>query len=330
MRIVSLLPSATEIVCALGLQDNLVAVSHECDYPSEITSLPRITSSSLPEGLDPQDIDTAVNEAVQAGRALYQIDGDMLQKLQPDLIVTQGVCDVCAVGLGTVEATLKFLPDCLPEGAQTLSFSGMNFEGILRDIRALAEVAGREDEAATLITSLRERWNAVDETSLASRLDKPTTRPKVLMLEWNTPPFYGGHWVPEMVEAAGGDDILGTPGRASKRTTWAEIAKHAPDVIVVMACGYDLTKNVEFAEALYTHPEAKHLPAVKAQQVWACDANSYFSRPGPRVVRGAEMLRAILRGQEDKLSCAEARRVRAPSKPLEDSINEKRNLSAPR
>ena len=252
MKIVSLLPSATEIVCALGLGDNLVAVSHECDYPSEVKSLPRITSSILPANLDPQSIDTAVNEAVQAGRALYQIDGDMLAELEPDLIVTQGVCDVCAVGLGTLEATLKFLPDCLPNGARTLSFSGMNFEGILRDIRLLAEVTGREDDAATLITSLRERWNAVRET-LASQLDKSADKPKVLMLEWNTPPFFGGHWVPEMVEAAGGDDILGVPGQDSKRTTWAEIAEHAPDIIVVMACGYDLAKNVEFAEALL-HP----------------------------------------------------------------------------
>ena len=197
MRIVSLLPSATEIVCALGLQDNLVAVSHECDYPGEVKALPRITSSILPANLDPRDVDTAVNEAVQAGRALYQIDGDMLAELQPDLIVTQGVCDVCAVGLGTVEATLKFLPDCLPKGTRTLSFSGMNFEGILRDVRLLAEATGRENEAEILSSDLRRRWNAVRETSLEGR-------PRVLMLEWSAPPFYGGHWVPEMVELAGG------------------------------------------------------------------------------------------------------------------------------
>lgn len=301
MRIVSLLPSATEIVCALGLEDNLVAVSHECDYPSEVRQLPRITSSILP-ALDPQGIDTAVNEAVQAGRALYQIDGDMLRALKPDLIVTQGVCDVCAVGLGTVEATLKFLPDCLPEGAQTLSFSGMNFGGILRDIRLLAEVTGREEEADMLITSLRERWSAVSETSLGRR-------PKVLTLEWSTPPFYGGHWVPEMVQVAGGEDILGAPGQDSKRTTWADIAEHSPEVIVVMACGYGLTKNAAFARDLYANPDLRALPAVQSQQVWACDANSYFSRPGPRVVRGAEILRAILSGQGDRFGAGEAERV---------------------
>ena len=302
MKIVSLLPSATEIVCALGLQDSLVAVSHECDYPQEVTRLPRITSSILPDNLDPQGIDTAVNEAVQAGKALYQIDGDMLRALQPDLIVTQGVCDVCAVGLGTVEATLKFLPDCLPEGARTLSFSGMSFEGILRDIRMLAEVTRRENEAETLTTSLRERWNAVGETSSGRK-------PKVLMLEWSTPPFYGGHWVPDMVEVAGGEDILGVPGQDSKRTTWADIAEHSPNVIVVMACGYDLAKNIEFAEDLYQNPDISGLPAIQSQQVWACDANSYFSRPGPRVVRGAEILRSILRGREVELGANEARRV---------------------
>ena len=306
MKIVSLLPSATEIVCALGLGDSLVAVSHECDYPEEVTQLPRITSSILPHDLDPKGIDQAVNEAVQAGRALYQIDGDLLAKLEPDLIVTQGVCDVCAVGMGTVEATLKFLPDCLPEDAQILSFSGMNFEGILRDIRTLAVATGREGEAATLITSLRERWGAVQETSLEQHTE---SRPRVLMLEWSEPPFYGGHWVPEMVQAAGGEDILGVPRQDSKRTTWAEIAKHAPDLIVVMACGYDLDKNIGFAEALYTHPEARHLPAVKTQQVWACDANSYFSRPGPRVVRGVEILQAILKGEDTAFKKDEAKRV---------------------
>ena len=134
------------------------------------------------------------------------------------------------------------------------------------------------------------------------------------MLEWSTPPFYGGHWVPEMVEVAGGEDILGTPGQDSKRTTWAEIAGHAPEVIVVMACGYNLAKNIEFAEALYTHPEAKHLPAGTAQEVWACDANSYFSRPGPRVVRGAEILQAILKGEAEMLGADEAKCVLPVSK----------------
>ncbi len=309
MKIVSLLPSATEIVCALGLEGNLVAVSHECDYPKGVERLPRITSSILPGGLDPQGIDTAVNEAVQAGRALYQIDGDMLAQLAPDLIVTQGVCDVCAVGLGAVEATLKFLPECLPEEAQTLSFSGMNFEGILRDIETLALATRREREAEALITSLRERWNALSATSL-----KLGHKPRVLMLEWSTPPFYGGHWVPEMVHVAGGEDILGTPGSESKRTTWADIAEGAPDVIVVMACGYDLAKNIKFAEALYARSEIRGLPAIQSQQVWACDANSYFSRPGPRVVRGAEVLRAIFQGEEDVLGTEDARRVTGASK----------------
>ena len=304
MKIVSLLPSATEMVCALGLEGSLVAVSHECDYPPQVTTLPRITSSILPQELDPQGIDKAVNEAVQAGQALYQIDGNRLQQLRPDLIVTQGVCDVCAVGLGTVEATLKFLPDCLPEGARTLSLSGMNFRGILRDLKILAEATGRDEEAETLTASLRERWTAVQSTPLPY-----SRKPKVLMLEWNTPPFYGGHWVPEMVEVAGGEDILGTPGQDSKRTTWAEIAGHKPDVIVVMACGYDLAKNTEFARDLYTHPEAKHLPAVGAQQVWAADANSYFSRPGPRAIRGAEILQAILADDATKVNPDEAARV---------------------
>jgi len=300
VRIVSLLPSATEILCALGLEESLVALSHECDYPESVRGLPRITSSILPGGLDPAQVDAAVVEAVRGGRALYKIDGTMLEALRPDLIVTQGVCDVCAVGVGTLQETLKFLPDCLPEGARTLTLSGTTFEGILRDIRLTAEATGTEATAAALVAGLRARWEALAARSVRHR-------PKVLMLEWPDPPFYGGHWVPEMVAVAGGADVFGQVGVDSARVTWGEIAEAAPEVVVVVACGYGLEENLGFARALYEHPEAKGLPAVRAGAVFAADANSYFSRPGPRVVRGAELLRAILTGEP--LNAEEAVRV---------------------
>lgn len=291
LRIVSLLPSATEIVCALGLCEHLVAVSHECDYPAGVGALPRITSSILPHDLSAKQIDAAVNEAVQGGRALYKIDGDLLTRLKPDLIVTQGVCDVCAVSVGTVAETLKFLPDCLPEGARTLSLSGLNIAGVWRDVARVAQEAGVGGQAETLLAQWRGRWERLE------RLPKPTPKPRVLMLEWPDPPFYGGHWVPEMVAAAGGEDVLGRPGEVSRRVSWARIRETDPDVIVVMACGYGLEANRAFAEALYDHPEARALRAVQARRVWAADANSYFSRPAPRLVAGAEALYRVFAGE---------------------------------
>jgi len=291
MRIVSLLPSATEIICALGLRDRLVAVSHECDYPPEVAELPRITSSILPDGLEPAHIDAAVVKAVREGKALYQIDGDKLLDLEPDLVVTQGVCDVCAVSTDTVAETLKFLPDVVAESTQTLSLSGKTVAGILRDVRLVAEAAGVEERAEELVKPLRQRWEQLEAS-------KPDTSPTVLMLEWSEPPFYGGHWVPEQVEASGGVSVMGRVGQDSKRTTWEAIAESDPDLVVVIACGYGVEQNATFACELYDHPEASRLRAVTEGQVYACDANSFFSRPGPRVVRGAELLRLIFTGQE--------------------------------
>ena len=303
MRTVSLLPSASEIVCALGLGGQLVAVSHECDYPAEVTRLPRITSSILGAELDPARIDAAVVKAVQAGEALYRIDGDMLRDLAPDLILTQGVCDVCAVSQGTVAETLTFLPEVVGNRAQTLTLSAGTFAGILRDMRSVARAAGVPEAATSVCQELENRWERLRTTRAATGL-------RVLMLEWPDPPFYGGHWVPEMVEVAGAQPLLGQTGQDSERVSWDTVKDADPDIIVVTACGYGLEANAEFAQGLYTHPETRTLRAVQREQVWACDANSYFSRPGPRTVRGAEMLRAIFTG-EGRLAPSEARRIKA-------------------
>lgn len=294
MRIVSLLPSASELLCALGLAEQVVAVSHECDYPAEVMSKPRITRSRITHGLAPAQIDAAVNAAVAEGRALYEIDGDLLARLRPDLIVTQGVCDVCAVGVGTVQETLAFLPDCLPPGACTLSLSGTTFAGILRDIYCLAEAAGVRARGVVLVTELQTRWRALE----AHLQTGPPSheRPKVLVLEWSDPPFYAGHWVPEMVAVAGGRDVLGVAGEVSRRVPWPRILETDPDIVVMAACGYGLFENVVFARELYAHPEAKELRAVQAGRVYAVDANAHFSRPGPRVVEGAELLGRLFRG----------------------------------
>ncbi|MGD1905159.1 MAG: cobalamin-binding protein [Leptolyngbyaceae cyanobacterium] len=285
MNIVTLLPSATEMACALGLQDSLVAVSHECDFPAEVASLPKITSSIIPHDLSAGQIDQAVMAAIRRGEALYQVDGDLLKTLNPDLIVTQGLCDVCAVNAGTVQETLMFLPDVMAD-VQVLSLTAQNFAGILKDLEQIAQVMGREPVAAQLRENLEHRWQQLSTT-------QPSHKPKVLMLEWPDPFFYGGHWVPEMVVVAGGIDVMGQVGRDSGRCTFAEIQAQDPDVIISMACGYDLAGNVEFATQLAAKPDFGSLRAVQNHQLWAMDANSYCSRPAPRIVDGAEKLQFI-------------------------------------
>jgi iron complex transport system substrate-binding protein len=289
MRIVSLLPSATEMICELGLQTSLVAVSHECDYPPDVQTLPRITSSILPHDLDAAGIDREVVKAMRDNKPLYQINGDLLTELKPDLIVTQGVCDVCAVNTGTVEQTLKLLPDVVD--VPTLVLSGKTFEGILRDMRLLAEVTNTEEIGDERVSIYRELWR-----NLATH--KPKVLPRVLMLEWSEPPFYGGHWVPEMVETAGGVNVLGEAGFDSKRTNWQAIGFADPDIICVMCCGFGLEDNIKFARNLYKLVELKHLRAIRNNKIWAFDANSYFSRPTPRIIRGVELLQGVFSGEE--------------------------------
>lgn len=290
MNIVSLLPSSSEILGALGLMESVVAVSHECDFPAEVAGKPRVTRSIVPHGLEPRAIDAAVVEAVRAGRPLYEIDGDLLGRLEPDLIVTQGVCDVCAVGVGTVQETLLLLPNVVSPAVETLSLTGTTVEGIFRDITRVAQAAGVPERGAALVGALRERWQRL--------VDAPkAVSPRVLVLEWSDPPFSAGHWVPEMVAAAGGMDVLGEAGSVSRRLSWAEILKTDPDLIVMAACGYGTPANVGFARDLDAHPEARRLRAVRDGHLYAVDANAYFSRPGPRVVAGAELLARLFAGR---------------------------------
>lgn len=287
MKIVSLLPSATEILCALGLEEQLVAVSHECDFPASVQTLPKATASRIPHGLRPEEIDEKVREAKKAGLPLYVVDGELLNQLEPDLIVTQGLCDVCAVTPETVDAALAELPPEALAGAQILALGGLSFEGVLADIEAVGEVCGVDESAQRLLADLRARWSAVQQT-------EPDKRPRVFMLEWPEPAWIGGHWVPEQVEAAGGADVLGLPGEKSRSVSWDEVEASDPDIICVMACGFDLEHNSAFARSLQEHHRARNLRAVKEGQVYALDANRYFSRPAPGLVEGAELLRAII------------------------------------
>ena len=295
MRIVTLLPSATEIVCALGLEDRLVAVSHECDYPECVKSLPKATRSNISAGLAPTEIDGQVAQAVEEGKALYTVDSDLLATLEPDLIVTQGLCDVCAVNYETLQETVKRLPAPIAAKVKLVCLEGKSFEQILGDIERVAQATQTEATAATLTQGLRSRWQALQNR-------RGTAKPRVLALEWPDPPFFGGHWVPEMIGVAGGIDVMGRVETESGRCSWQEIADRDPDVILLIACGFDLDRNVEFARQLYTQPDSARLRAVTERRIWACDANAFFSRPGPRIVDGAEKLQAIFSARTDGVS----------------------------
>lgn len=290
MRIVSLLPSGTELVCALGLRDQLVGVSHECDFPADVAHLPRLTASILDHGLSPAEIDAAVAAASLEKRPLYTVDGAQLSALAPDLIVTQGVCSVCAVTEQTIGTSLALLPVELATHAPVLSLSGGSWAGIRRDIQQLGDATGTQARAAALLDDLDVRWARLD------AIPKAEGAPRVVMLEWPEPPWFGGHWVPEQVAVAGGIDPLGQPGLPSGRTTLAAIQDADPDVICGIACGFGTAENEAHLRALLTQPGWSELRAVKARQVWALDANGCFSRPGPRVVDGAELLATLLRG----------------------------------
>lgn len=286
-RIISLLPSATDLLFELGLGERVAGISHSCDHPGA-AGRPVLTRSIVDAGAPQAEIDRAVSEAVRAGRALYQVDGELLDRLGPGLVVTQGVCEVCAVTPGTIEAAVRYLPGCLP-AANVLSLEGRSVAGILDDLRALAGAAGVAEPGEELAEAAQTRWNAITPVSHS---------PRVLTLEWVDPPFYGGHWVPEQVARAGGVNVLGAPGVDSGRATWAEITALDPDVIVVMCCGYGLTQNAAFARELLARTGMR---AVRDGQLWAVDANALFSRPSLGVIRGAEVLAELLRGRE----CAE-------------------------
>ena len=286
MRIVSLLPSTTEIVCALSLENELVGITHECDYPAVITDRPRLTTSRIShETMTSAEIDHAVRSQLDGHGSIYDLDEDRLRELNPDLILTQELCDVCAVSYKTVaQAARAFEAD-----VKVVSLEPNTIADIFANIRMVGELTGRAREAENLVQTLTARLDQVRaKTSAVSR------RPRTLMLEWLEPPFAPGHWVPEQVAIAGGDHAFGKAGKPSVTTTAEEIRAYAPEVIVLIPCGYyqeDILRQLPKAKL----PEGwNDLPARRNNEVWATDATSYFSRPGPRVVDGVEILARIL------------------------------------
>jgi iron complex transport system substrate-binding protein len=282
VRIVSLLPSATEIVFALGLGDHLEGVTYECDYPPEVRTKPVVLDSALPRdrSLAPGEVDRLVREFLERREPIYRLDRDLVRRIQPDLILAQDLCRVCAVPSGQVEEALAEL-GCT---ARVVSLDPTTVDEVLQGIEAVGRAAGVEERARALVAELRERVGRVR----ARAAGLPTVR--TLCLEWSDPPFAGGHWVPDMVEMAGGANLLSRPGEPSPRITWRQVAEAGPEVVVFMPCGYYLEQAEEEGRGLFAVPEFAETPAARSGAVFAVDASSYFSRPGPRIVDGLEVL----------------------------------------
>lgn len=300
MRIVSLLPSATEIVCLLGLRDALVGRSHECDFPADVRSVPVMTYSAIGvtqengainADLTSAEIDALVSQQLADGQSLYGLHLDRLEAARPDLILTQELCDVCAVSYGTVRAAVRELTPHWGGAAQVVSLEPTDIEGVFETILTVAELTGRLAFGRQQVQRLRDRLERVAAAIRAVPLEE---RPAVAALEWLDPPFAPGHWVPEQIERAGGRCVLGRYGKPSVRCTWEELIAAQPSCVVAMPCGYDLAGAIEETRRVAHLPVWRELPAFAHGRLYAVDATSYFSRPGPRVVDGVEILAGLL------------------------------------
>ena len=285
-RIVSFLPSATEMVCALGLTDQLLGITHECDYPPEVKDKPIVVRNVLPlETMSQQEVDTAVTERLRNGLSLYRVDEASMREIAPDLILTQDLCQVCAPSGNEVAELLK----SLSTKPQVLWLTPKTLDQIFDNVRELGQATDRLKEAQALIAASRSRLENIAAVTRAIPY-----RPRVFCMEWMDPVYCCGHWVPEMVKLAGGKDELGREGTDSVRIPWEDVLRWAPEVLIVMPCGFDLEKAANQAQQLFSYPGWSNLPAVQGGRVYAVDANSYFARPGPRVVEGTELLVHLL------------------------------------
>ena len=283
MKIASLLPSATEIVFALDLGDDLVGVTDECDYPSEALTKPVISRSARPQGrpLGAREIDEAVRGRMNANQPLYVLDTELLRRESPEVILTQDLCRVCAVPSGQVKQALDQIG--LPD-AKVVSLDPHTLEDVIAQLEIVGKLLGREERGKELAEALRDRVTKVRETA------KRVPNVSVLCLEWAEPQFAAGHWIPEMVEACGGTPVLSEKGKPSRETVWHEIRKAGPEVVLFMPCGYYLEEAEDEVQTFLHHPEFADTPAARNGNVFAVDATSYFSRPGPRIVDGLEIM----------------------------------------
>ena len=284
MRIVSLLPSATEIACALGLDSELVGISHSCDAPA-LAELPRVTRTAIPPAAPSRTIDSAVRAARERGASLYEVEPELLRALEPDLVLTQDLCDVCALGEAEVKTALRaacLAPAVLTLGPRTVAETWDS-------IRAVAQAAGRAEEARSLIAGLEARVAQVAADARAA-----SRRPRVVFLEWIDPPIVGGHWNPELVELAGGLDVLGIAGAPSRTVSWGDVVASRPDVLCLACCGFTEERTRADLPLLLHQPGIRDLPCVREGRIEVFDGVGLFSRPGPRLVDSLERLAAVL------------------------------------
>jgi iron complex transport system substrate-binding protein len=286
LRICSLLPSATEIVFALGLGERLVAVTHECDYPSEATHLPVITRSTLDHGaLHSREIHHHITSSLHAGSSIYALDHALLERLDPTLILTQELCDVCAVSSQVVQQAVHRL-----QGQRTiLSLEPTSLDGILHAIQQVGDATYMSDVAEKLVRELQQR---IDRIGAAAK--GAAGQPRVFGMEWLDPPFTAGHWVPEMIRLAGGHDELALAGAPSSQVAWSRIASYDPEIVVLMPCGFTLERTVEEFARVDFPVEWRRLNAVRQGRVYAVNGSAYFNRPGPRIVEGLEILAEVI------------------------------------
>ena len=294
MKIVSLLPAASEILVDLGLLDEIVAVSHECNYPKNLKTKFQITSSNIPDNLEQSAIDLIVTNAIKNHIPLYNINTDKLRDINPDIIVTQGLCDVCSISENQIEATLKNKRCTLSSKTKVISLNGTSFNEICSDILKLGKLINKEEIAKDLVSNARK-------TKL--QISTINTNKSILLLEWIDPYFSAGHWIPEQIEMAGFKSAIGKKGEKSKKITIEEIIKSDPDFIGLICCGYNLDENKSFANQVYNDKRINHLTAIKNQQIFAFDSDSYFSRPSLRVLEGAMQLRNAITNNDNRFHC---------------------------
>lgn len=281
MRIVSLLPSATEIICQLGLAENLVGVTHECDYPPAVCGLPKVTRSLISADVSSRVIDSFVRERLKTERALYTLDMPTLERLRPDLIVTQALCDVCAVA----EAEVRAAACALPGTPRVINLEPTCLNDVFDCLRLIGEAAGCESRAEDEIAGMQARVAAVE-----ARTRSIASRPRVVLLEWIDPPFSSGHWSPELVRLAGGEEALGAAGGRSRTLDWQQVVATAPEVLLIACCGFGIERTLADLPILRGYPGWSDLPCVRSGRVYLVDGSAYFNRPGPRLVDSLEIL----------------------------------------
>jgi len=294
MKIVSLLPAATEILCDMGLAEYISAVSHECDYPSAVKNKIKITSSIIPNNTNQNAIDKLVKEAVKNNIPLYAVDNEQLNTINPDLIITQGLCDVCSISEDKIQATLKNNLCTLSSSTEVISLNGITFEEICQDILAIGKAVKKEEIARKMIK----------EAILTKyKITKEKNRGSLLLLEWIDPYFSAGHWIPEQIEMAGFISSIGKKGEKSKQISAEEIIKKNPDYIGLICCGYNLEENILFSQKIYQDERINHLSAIKEERVFAFDSNSYFSRPSLRILEGVKQLKKAILKNDRTFHC---------------------------